>query len=251
MSSFVSLHKGHSISKQRQQVSVASRRQCSTVWYKIFLVAFFICLIVFLILLLFNILLLFTRKLLCIKIINSFKPLLDAYFGPYKDRYYYWTGLQLLIRALFLGLSTLSTPINLMSGIIILGIYLCIQGSLHSFKSRCKNYQELLLIFNLQAVYTIALYSNFNDSVDVLIIRILIMIARVYIIICATCHCVISVPMCYKKVVIIKNKICDVIQKKPLTKKRCNRVIVMNSINRSDASVNYREFQEPLIGLDD
>ena len=53
-----------------------------------FLVAFFICLIVFLILLLFNILLLFTRKLLCIKIINSFKPLLDAYFGPYKDRYY-------------------------------------------------------------------------------------------------------------------------------------------------------------------
>ena len=105
-----------------------------------FLVAFFICLIVFLILLLFNILLLFTRKLLCIKAINSFKPLLDAYFGPYKDRYYYWTGLQLSIRALFLGLSALSTPINLISGIIILGILLCIQGSVHPFTKIIKNY---------------------------------------------------------------------------------------------------------------
>ena len=216
-----------------------------------FVAAFFICLIVFLILLLFNILLLFTRKLQCIKAINSFKPLLDAYFGPYKDRYYYWTGLQLLIRALFLGLSALSTPINLISGIIILGILLCVQGSVHPFKSRYKNYQELLFILNLHAVYTIALYSNFNNSVDVLIVRILIMIAQVYIIICVTYHCVISVPICYKKVAITKNKICDVIQKKPLAKKRCNEVIEMNSIHHSDASVNYHEFQEPLIGLDD
>ena len=134
-----------------------------------FLIAFFICLITFLILLFFNILLLFTRKLLCIKVINRFKPLLDPYFGPYKDRYYYWTGLQLLIRALFLGLSALSTPINLISGIIVLGTLLFIQGSVHPFKSRYKNYQELLLILNLQAVYTIALYSIFDNSVDIII----------------------------------------------------------------------------------
>ena len=162
-----------------------------------FLIAFFICLITFLILLLFNILLLFTRKLLCIKVINRFKPLLDPYFGPYKDRYYYWTGLQLLIRALFLGLSALSTPINLISGIIVLGTLLFIQGPVHPFKSRYKNYQELLLILNLQAVYTIALYSVFDDSVDMLIVRILIMIVQAYIIICVTCHCVVSVPICH------------------------------------------------------
>ena len=33
--------------------------------------------------------------------------LVYPYFGPYKDRYYYWTGLQLLIRAAFFSLSAL------------------------------------------------------------------------------------------------------------------------------------------------
>ena len=32
--------------------------------------------------------------LLHFKYINNFKPLLDAYFGPYKDKFIYWTGLQ-------------------------------------------------------------------------------------------------------------------------------------------------------------
>ena len=208
-----------------------------------FLIAFFICLIIFLILLLFNVLLLFTRKLLCIKVINRFKPLLDPYFGPYKDRYYYWTGLQLLMRALFLCFSALSTPINLISGIIVLGILLCIQGSLHPFKNRYKNYQELMLILNLQVVYTIALYSNFDSSVDLLIVRILIMIAQAYIIICVTFHCIISVPICHKIAKMIKKKICDLMQRQPLA-------IEMNIINHSEASENYHEFQEPLVGLD-
>ena len=212
-----------------------------------FLIAFFICLITFLILLLFNILLLFTRKLLCIKVINRFKPLLDPYFGPYKDRYYYWTGLQILIRALFLGLSAFSTPINLISGIIVLGTLLFIQGPVHPFKSRYKNYQELLLLLNLQAVYTIALYNNFDNSVDMLIVRILIMIVQAYIIICVTCHCVVSVPICHKKVETVKKKISDLMQKQPLVK---NKKIEMNNINHSEDSENYYEFQEPLIGLD-
>ena len=212
-----------------------------------FLIAFFICLITFLILLLFNILLLFTRKLLCIKVINRFKPLLDPYFGPYKDRYYYWTGLQLLIRALFLGLSALSTPINLISGIIVLGTLLFIQGPVHPFKSRFKNYQELLLILNPQAVYTIALYSIFDNSVDMLIVRILIMIVQVYIIICVTCHCIVSVLICHKKAKMVKKKISDLMQKQPLVK---NKEIEMNNINYNEASENYYEFQEPLIGLD-
>ena len=144
-------------------------------------------------LLLFNILLLFTRKLLCFKSIGSFKPLLDAYFGPYKDKHYYWTGLQLLVRAMFLGLSALSRQVNLTSGIIVLGMLLCIQGSLRPFKSRFKNYQELLLILNLQAVYTTALYGSYNRNVDPLIVRILVILVLAYIIVCITCHCVMSV----------------------------------------------------------
>ena len=58
-----------------------------------FLIAFLICLVIFIVMLHFNVLLLFARQLLCFKYINTFKPLLDAYFGPYKDNHFYWTGL--------------------------------------------------------------------------------------------------------------------------------------------------------------
>jgi len=49
-----------------------------------------------------------------------FKPLLDAYQGPYKIKFYYWTGLQLVIRVLFFGISSLDITINLTAGIVIL-----------------------------------------------------------------------------------------------------------------------------------
>ena len=212
-----------------------------------YFVAFFICLIIFILLLLFNILLLFTRTLLRFKIINSFKPLLDACLGPYKDKHYYWTGLQLLVRAMFLGLSALSKHVNLTCGIIVLGTLLCMQGSVRPFKSRYKNYQELLLILNLQAVYTVALYSTYNNSVDTLIVRILIILVQLYITVCVICRCVMSVSICHKKVAMIEVKIAYAVQRQFLTKKTINNDIEMKSINSSQ---RYHEFQEPLIGLD-
>ena len=64
---------------------------------KRFIAIFVACLAIFLILLPFNAVLLFTRTLLRIKYINNFKPVIDTYCGPYKDSYYYWTGLQLVV----------------------------------------------------------------------------------------------------------------------------------------------------------
>ena len=61
---------------------------------------FAMCLVLVLVLLPFNILLLFTRKLSCFKFVSTLKPLLDAYFGPYKDKYSYWTGMQLAMGCL-------------------------------------------------------------------------------------------------------------------------------------------------------
>ena len=54
-----------------------------------FMFLFLVCVFLFLILLPFNVILLFTRKLSRFKIIASFKPLLDAYFAPYKDKSFY------------------------------------------------------------------------------------------------------------------------------------------------------------------
>ena len=70
-----------------------------------FTILFIVCLILFLILVPFNVILLFTKTFSKLRIINRFKPLLDAYQGPHKLKYYYYTGVQLLIRVIFFALS--------------------------------------------------------------------------------------------------------------------------------------------------
>ena len=100
-----------------------------------FTILFMMCLVIFSVLILFNTLLLFTRFLLRFKIISKFKPLLDPYFGPYKDKFIYWTGLQLLIRALYFSFAALSSQIGVFSGIIMAGILLCVQFVAQPFKT--------------------------------------------------------------------------------------------------------------------
>ena len=118
------------------------------------------CLILLLVLLPFNILLLFSRKLSCFKFVSTLKPLLDAYFGPYKDKYSYWTGMQLAMRGVFFGLSVLDKNVSLISGIIILGILLCIHGIANPFKGKFTNTQESFVLLNLLAVYAITLHKR-------------------------------------------------------------------------------------------
>ena len=79
--------------------------------------------------LIFNVLLLFPRTASRWNFINYFKPLLDAYFAPYKQKHSFWTGLQLMIRSCSFGLSALSKNISLCSGVFLLGIVLCAQGT--------------------------------------------------------------------------------------------------------------------------
>jgi len=66
-----------------------------------------VCLLVFLFLLMFNAILLFTKPLMRFRIIHWFKPLLNAFQGPLKSQYYYWVGIQLLIRNAVVLLSVL------------------------------------------------------------------------------------------------------------------------------------------------
>ena len=143
-----------------------------------FTILFLVCLILLLLLVAFNMILLFTRTLSRFQSINKFKPLLDAYQGPYKDKYYYWTGLQLLIRAVFFGLSSLDKNINFLVGIILLGVLGAVTGLVQPFKHRVKNYQELILMFNLHVLYAISLYAQ-NDSPIMIVVNIMVTISAV------------------------------------------------------------------------
>ena len=157
-----------------------------------FCILYIVCLILFIILLIFNVLLLFPRTASRWSFINYFKPLLDAYFGPYKQQYPFWTGLQLLIRSCFFGLSALSRNVSLCCGAFLLGIILCAHGRLYPFKSRYKNFQELLILLDLLGLYVTALYSdNENNRYTMIFTRLLIITVLVYFIGLILCHCVI------------------------------------------------------------
>ena len=100
-----------------------------------FFILFAICLIVFLLFLLpFNMVLLFSKKLAYFKVVNYFKPLIDAYHGPYKDNFYYWTGVQLLIRKVAFGLSVLDNKISFLSISVLLAVFFSIHSMVKPFK---------------------------------------------------------------------------------------------------------------------
>ena len=125
-----------------------------------FTILFIVCLILFLILVPFNVILLFTRTLSRFRFINKFKPLLDAHQGPYKDKFYYWTGMQFVIRSMLFGVSSLDRNRNIAISIMVFSAIIGLYGTVRPFKIKYKNYQELLLILNLQVLYVISLYDQ-------------------------------------------------------------------------------------------
>ena len=214
-----------------------------------FIILFVVCLILFLILVPFNIILLFTRTLSRFRFINKFKPLLDAYQGPYKDRYYYWTGLQLLTRVIFFGLSSLDRDINLIVGAILLAIFSGICGVMQPYKSKVKNYQELILIFNLHALYVISLHSH-----NLMVINTIIIVVAVHFIFIITYHIT-----TYMFGGVIRNKV----QSSVTTfigwiTRLCNnsqhkeyQLLHFTRENIPEFILNaYHEYREPLVGQD-
>ena len=130
-----------------------------------FIVLFTACLILLIIIIPFNVVLTFTKILSRHRTINYFKPLLDAYQGPYKNRYYFWPGLQLLVRAIFFGLSVIDKNINLAIGLVLLAAMLGIHGYVRPFKSSFKNIQELLFIFNLIVLFVFVQFESTNNII--------------------------------------------------------------------------------------
>ncbi|XP_065903271.1 uncharacterized protein [Dysidea avara] len=129
-----------------------------------FAILFITCIVFFSFLLPFNIILLFTKTLSRFKFIKKFKPLLDAYQGPYKIKFYYWTGIQLVIRVVFYGISSLDRNINLTISIMLLTIIAVLQGWFRPFKIKFKNLNELMFIIYLQMMFLILLYSQDTDT---------------------------------------------------------------------------------------
>ena len=142
------------------------------------LITFFIvCICILLIQLFLTTVLLFSR-LQHFKLINKFKPLLDAFRGPFKDNHCYWAGSQLCIRAVFFSISSINEDINLAVGLILLAVILALQGYFNPYKKAINNISELLYILNLQVMYIFSLYGH--DNTNKIVINIMVTLAALH-----------------------------------------------------------------------
>ena len=209
-----------------------------------FLVLFCVCLLLFMVLALFNSVLLFTRPLSCFKLVSHFKPLLDAYHGPYKDTFYYWTGLQLVLRAVFFSLTALERKTNLMISALLIGMVACIQGTLCPLKNKTQNVQELFLLLNLHALFVLTLYSDSNR----IAITILISLSTLQLFIIVLKSTTLG-RKCYTQLNFILTTITEKILKY-FKKSATVANVRLNIPLVPDVTYNYKEFREPLIGKD-
>ena len=202
---------------------------------------FVVCLVLFLILLPFNIILLFTKTLSYFKFINHFKPILDAYQGPYKVRFYYWTGIQLLLRAVFYGISALDRNTNMMIGIIILGAMECIHGIHLPFKSNSKNYLEISLLFNLNILFAISMYTASNSIAVNTLVSLFLGQFIIFIL-----HGL----MLYSKLKLSLMSLTKLLSKYFNYKQSTSTVRMELCNTPREVMYNYKEFREPIIEQD-
>jgi len=205
---------------------------------------FIVNILLLLILIPFNVILLFNRKLSRFKIIQKFKPILDPYKAPYKDRFYYWTGYQLVIRMAYLSAGGLSRNNNLTTAMIITGFVMCIHGYLHPFKHKLLNLQELIMLFNILIIYV---STNFEQQYYNIPIRAAIGSAVAYFTVLLVWHLITQTCGQF----ILKNL------PQKLTKWKEKLISSGHELNEMQAQENswvigtYEEYREPLVAVTD
>ena len=211
-----------------------------------FTILFITCLVLFLLLIPFSIILLLTRYLSWFRFINLFKPLLDAFQGSYKDRYYHWVAVHIILRSASFALYGFQTKPRLVIATLILIFFTGYHGYTHPYKNKLVNIQELLLLINLTMMYAVS-YQCSNNFYS---IATNIMISLAFIQFCTivlyhfltyTCHCnvVAMLQMGEQKAL------------KYLRKSYCNKNVYNHEfLDIPECTYNYTEYQDGLISDD-
>ena len=132
-----------------------------------------VCLLLFSFLVILNTVLLFTKPLMRFKIIHQFKPIIDALQGPFKYQYYYWVGLQLLLRNIMFLLSALVKDMSINIGCIIIVTHSLIHSYIQPYKSKIINFQETLLLY-IYIIMCMLLLFNGSELQHVIVLNIMV-----------------------------------------------------------------------------
>jgi len=211
-----------------------------------FTILVLVCVLLFLGLLAFNAIMLFTRPLMRFKIIHRFKPLIDAFHGPFKHQYYYWIGIQLLIRNVMVLLDIFGKPFGIISNILVIVTIAIVHGFIQPNKSKLLNIQESLLLYNYIIMCTFLLFKK-SEELNKIILNCMVGLSFLHFLLIIVYHLfayLITTP-CSKLI----NKV-----KSCITEKCYNRTHRQCHIEYAGLeipeTVNFTSYREPLIAED-
>ena len=112
------------------------------------------------------------RRYYVVKFVNKIKPLLDAYQGPYKNRYRFWTGVLLLLRVVLLtcfAFNTLRDPgVNLL--VTQLALFAIIPFTVRGIYTKTGlNILESFYLINLEIFASWTLFNQYMFSDETLL----------------------------------------------------------------------------------
>ena len=209
-----------------------------------FTILFITCLVLFLLLITFNLTLLFTRYSLQFRLINHFKPLLDAFQGSHKNKYNYWLAMHNVLRSVFFALYGFQIKLRLIIATMILVLFTAYHGYTHPHKNKLVNIQELLLLVNLTIVYA----ASYHCSKNVFAAVISVMISLAYI---QFCTLVLYHFLTYTYHCNITNMLQRMRQKIIFTKSnRCQNSYDIGLLDIPECTYNYNQYQDGLVSDD-
>ena len=206
-----------------------------------FTILFITCLVLFLILIPFNITLLFRRYLAQFRIVNHLKPLLDAFQGAYKDRYYYWIAVHIILRSIFFSLYGFHIKLRLFLASIILVLFSACYGYLQPNKSKLINIQELSLLTNLIIMHVVAILNS--ENIFSVVINLMISVAFIQFCIIIFCHFLTYTFHCNAA---IKENLVKLWNRRKSN--HCSYDVTL--LNIPERTYNYEEYQDGLVSDD-
>ena len=111
------------------------------------------------------------------KVINYFKPVFDAYYGPYKDKWRFWFGSRLWVLTAMLIMYTTSEnseELMLLLHLILLSLFILVQASIKPFKNALIGWLDLFFMLNYSAVALVTLYSLCQRSEAIVMTGVLV-----------------------------------------------------------------------------
>ena len=212
-----------------------------------FTILFITSLVLFLLLIPFNIVLSFTKYVLKFKLINHFKPLLDAFQGSCKDRCYHWVAIHINLRSIFFALYGFQMKQRLVIATMILVPFTGYHGYIHPNKNKLVNIQELLLLINLTILYAVSYQGS--ESVYYIVTNFMISLAFIqfctivlYHFLTYTCQCNVVTMLQAGKQKIMKYF--------SLEKDICQNLNNLELLDIPEHTYDYTEYQDGLVSDD-